>query len=167
MAEDAKTEAPSGADLFRPSSEGGGFFRAKAGDMFVGEFKGVKDAGAQEFEGKKSRGIWWVFDLYKLADPSIRHRYTPEEGEDKGKEIDASADGRTTDETGPRSKARSWYTGLLSPETLSDEDFNTAEALARTYGRALGKRSLIVFGPSQNDATKIIVTQVLPFRGTD
>lgn len=156
-------EATTGAGLFKEIGEGGSgsYYRAKSGDMAIGEFRGTSDAGEQEFEQKKSRGIWWHFDLYKFSDPSKRIRYTPEDGPDKGKEIEASTDGRTTDEMGPKSKARGWFTALLQREITKDDK------TAKVYAEALGKRVIIVFGPSASDATKIIVAQVLPYRAED
>lgn len=163
MADETTTARPDGAGLFKEIGAGGSgsYFHPETGSMFVGEFKGCKDAGPQDFEGKKSNGVWWSFDLYKMGDPSVRVRYTPDDGPDKGTEIEASADGRTTDETGPKSKSRAWFKALLQRDIENDEK------IADVYTAALGKRALLVFGPSTTDAKKTVLSSVLPFRGTD
>ena len=154
-----ETTTPGGAELFKDFAAGSGsFFRPVDGDMFIGAFTGVSDAGESSYEGKTpTKGIWWHFDLYKFSDPTARVRYLAEDGPDKGKQLDAVLDGRTTSETGPRSKARAWFAALLKREMSNDED------KAKVFAEAVGKRAVLVCGKNE-DGTRIVLKTILPYK---
>lgn len=155
-APEPREEARGGSGLFKKFSEsGGGYFRAKSGAQYLGQFKGTTDGGTGgQYDGKM---VWWHFDLYKVSDPSKRVMYRPEEGPDKGQLIPATSDGMTSDSTGPKSKAREWFLALINRELQPGEEVEDV------YDEALDQFVRLSFGPSKSDPKRVVLKSVSPW----
>jgi hypothetical protein len=137
----------------RVAGEGGDYWPGREG-TFVGKLTGFSEGPSFERDGKVDRTIRWMFDIYKLD--GSRVQYTPEEGENAGRSLDAEKDGLSSPTISQKSKAGQWFTALLQ----RDIDF-AREKAPDLMQEATGKRGLLVM--SKNDKGRIIIKAVARF----
>lgn len=148
---------------FKDPVSGGGWYKPESG-MKVGEFLGIEDGPTQTYDGKETPQMRWSWKVYEM-DKTTPVMYVPlnQDGTPTGDPpTHAIVDALSSEATGPKSKARKWLIALLDRPV---DPKSAAEFLALLdEAKQKAVKSFLVFGPSERDATKIVVQNIVPIK---